>query len=48
MKVNGDNHTLVYKAKKYTLKRRTINLDLEDNLNRALIRQIYPGIQKNA
>jgi membrane protein len=32
IKVYGDNHALVYKAKKYTLKRRTINVDLEDNL----------------
>jgi membrane protein len=47
IKVYGDNHALVYKAKKYTLKRRTINLDLKDDLKGRALEKFAQGIKKS-
>jgi membrane protein len=46
IKVYGDNHGLVYKAKKYTLKRRTLNVDLGDNLIGRSIEKFAQGVKK--
>jgi membrane protein len=46
IKVYGDNQALVYKAKKYTLKRRTLNVDLEDNLLGRAIEKFAQGVKK--
>jgi membrane protein len=46
IKVYGDNHALVYKAKKYTLKRRTLNVDLEDNMLGRTIEKFAQGVKK--
>jgi membrane protein len=45
IKVYGDNHSLIYKAKKYTLKRRSINVDLEDNLLGRSIEKFAQGFK---
>jgi hypothetical protein len=45
IKVYGDNHLLIYKAKKYTLKRRSINVDLEDNLLGRSIEKFAQGFK---
>jgi membrane protein len=47
IKVYGDSHELVYKAKKYTLKRRTINIDVEDNLLGRALEKFAQGVKKN-
>jgi membrane protein len=46
IKVYGDNHALIYKAKRYTLKRRSINIDLEDNLLGRSIEKFVQGFKK--
>jgi len=46
IKVYGDNHALVYKPKKYTLKRRTITIDLEDNLFGRSAEKFVQGFKK--
>jgi membrane protein len=48
MKVYGDNLALVYKTKKYTLKRRRVNLDLDDNLKGRLIEKFIIGYKKSS
>jgi membrane protein len=46
IKVYGDNHALIYKAKRYTLKRRSLNVDLEDNLLGRSIEKFAQGYKK--
>jgi membrane protein len=46
IKVYADNHVLVYKAKKYTLKRRMVSVDLEDNLLGRSIEKFAQGYKK--
>jgi uncharacterized BrkB/YihY/UPF0761 family membrane protein len=46
IKVYGDNHALIYKAKRYTLKRRSINIDLEDNLLGRSIENLCKALKK--
>jgi membrane protein len=46
IKVYGDNHGLVYKAKRYTLKRRTLKVDLQDNLLGRSIEKFAQGYKK--
>jgi membrane protein len=48
MKVYGDNHALIYKAKKYTLKRRRIIIDLEDNLLGRSVEKFALGYKKSS
>jgi len=48
MKVYADNHALVYKAKKYTLKRRSISVALEDNLFGRSVEKFAQGVKKAA
>jgi membrane protein len=46
IKVYGDNHGLVYKAKRYTLKRRTLSIDVQDNLLGRSIEKFAQGFKK--
>jgi membrane protein len=48
IKVYGDNRALVYKAKKYTLKRHSIDIDIKNGLAEKLIRQFSIGFKKRS
>jgi membrane protein len=48
IKVYGDNHALVYKAKKYTLKRRILSVELEDNLFGRSIERFAQGYKRSS
>jgi membrane protein len=46
IKVYGDNHALVYKAKRYTLKRMKLTIDLQDNIFGRSIEKFAKGFEK--
>jgi membrane protein len=46
IKVYGDNHALVYKAKRYTLKRMKLTIDLQDNIFGRSIERFAKGFEK--
>jgi membrane protein len=48
IKVYGDNHALVYKAKKYTLKRRSFNVDLKDDVIGQSLEKFAQGYKKQS
>jgi membrane protein len=48
MKVYGQRHNLVYKAKKYTLKREIINLDLKNDLAGTMTEKFIQGFRNKS
>jgi membrane protein len=48
IKVYGDNHALVYNLKKYSLKRKTLNVDVDGNLLGRLVEKFTQGYKRQS